>query len=83
MPIQHTVFDLITPINFIVIRLCTASVVCVYFFIKAYVVGTHLNLIDLSIQLSEYPQHMLLFVCIEVLRPSRSKTGHVKRGQFT
>ena len=33
----------------------TASVLFVYFFVKAYVVGTHLNCIDLSM----YPQHML------------------------
>ena len=32
----------------------------VYFFIKAYAVGTHLNCIDLSMQLNEYPQHKLL-----------------------
>ena len=38
------------------------------FFIKAYVVGTHLN---------------CLFVCVEVLRPSQPNGGHVERGQFT
>ena len=32
----------------------------VYFFVKAYVVGTHLNWIDLSLQFNEYPPHMLL-----------------------
>ena len=36
----------------------TAIVLSVYFFIKAYVVGTHLSCIDLSMQLNEYPQHI-------------------------
>ena len=36
--------------NSIVFMQITASVLFVYFFIKAYVVGTHLNCIDLSIQ---------------------------------
>ena len=52
-----TVFDLITahtPISaqssdFVVLRL-QAVYFFVYFFIKAYVVGTHLNCIDLSMQ---------------------------------
>ena len=26
---------------------------------------------------------MVLFVCVEVLRPSKNQWGHVKRGQFT
>ena len=30
------------------------------FFIKAYVVGTHLNCIDKLMQFNKYPQHMLL-----------------------
>ena len=30
------------------------------FFIKAYVVGTHMNCIDLSMQFNRYPQHMPL-----------------------
>ena len=54
--ILSTVFDLITahaPIN-TVKQFCsfqiTANVLFVYFFIKAYVVGTHLNCIDLSMQ---------------------------------
>ena len=55
----HTVFDLITthtPIsaqsrNFVVFR----YIPFVYFFIKAYVVGTHLNCIDLSMQFKWVP----------------------------
>ena len=33
----------------------TASVLFVYFFVKAYVVGTHLNCIDLSMQFKWVP----------------------------
>ena len=33
----------------------TVSVVFVYFFIKAYVVGTHLNCIDMSMQFKWVP----------------------------
>ena len=57
----YTVFDLITahiPISAqssnSVIQI-TASVLFVYFFIKAYVVGTHLNCIDLSMQFKCVP----------------------------
>ena len=53
---EHTVFDLITthtPIStvkkFHNLQI-TASVLFLYFFIKEYVVGTHLNCIDLSMQ---------------------------------
>ena len=53
---QHNLFDLITahtPISavekFRSLQI-TASVLFLYFFIKAYVVGTHLNCIDLSMQ---------------------------------
>ena len=58
----HTVFDLITahtPKKHTVKQLLspqiTASVLFVYFFIKAYVVGTHLNCIDLSMQFKWVP----------------------------
>ena len=51
-----TVFDLITthtpisPVKQFRSLQITASVLFVYFFIKAYVVGTHLNFIDLLMQ---------------------------------
>ena len=32
----------------------------IHSFIKSYVVGTHLNCLDLSRQFNEYPQHMIL-----------------------
>ena len=35
--------------------LITASVLFIYFFIKAYVVGSHLNCIDLSMQFKWVP----------------------------
>ena len=38
----------------------TASVLFVYFFIKAYILGIHLNCINFSYNSNEYPQHMLL-----------------------
>ena len=38
----------------------TASVLFVYFFIKAYIAGMHLNCIDLSMQFKWVPKHMLL-----------------------
>ena len=37
-------------------------------FLKAYVVGTHLNCIDKSMQFKWVPT---TFVCVEVLRPSQ------------
>ena len=56
--IRNTVFNLITartPIstqsrNSVVFRLQPVYLKFPYFFIKAYVVGTHLNCIDLSMQ---------------------------------
>ena len=38
----------------------TTSVLFVYFFIKAYVVGTHLNCIELSMQFKWVPTTLLL-----------------------
>ena len=41
--------------------LITASVLFIYFFIKAYVVGSHLNCIDsCRCNSNEYPQHIPL-----------------------
>ena len=39
----------------------TAKVLFVYFFIKAYVVGTHLNFIDLSMQFKWVPTTYVFF----------------------
>ena len=43
----------------------TASVIFLYFFLKAYVVGTHLNCIDLSMQFKWVPT---TYACIKKIR---------------
>ena len=48
----------------------TASVLFVYFFIKAYVVGTHVNCIDLSMQFKWVPT---IYVLIKKIRKKSHK----------
>ena len=51
-----------------------ASVLFVYFFIKAYVVGTHLNCIDLSMQFKWVPS---TYVLIKKIRKKNKKKTRI------
>ena len=53
----------------------TDSVFFVYFFIKTYVVGTHLNCIDLSMQFKWVPT---IYACKKKIRKKNQKKEHKK-----
>ena len=81
----YTVFYLITahtPIKRTVEKFrslkITASVLFLYFFIKAYVVGTHLNCIDLSMQFKWVPT---TYAFINKIR-KKKRTIIIKQGLF-